>query len=204
MRWLNSVGMVLVLCGGPVFADGGADFADGGADFADDSAEYFSEPVAQGGDGFTDIFSQVAPNVYMAGQPTRAGLERAKSLGVTRVINLRTQMEMDNREIVPFDEAAAIEALGLEYVHIPLGGPNTPYTPAAVDQLATSLVGAEGNVLLHCTVAWRATHLWTAYLIKHQQLSFVEAVDIGRKLNLGRLPLEGFVGAPLTLELRDE
>jgi uncharacterized protein (TIGR01244 family) len=171
---------------------------------ADDSAKYFSEPQAQDGDGFKEIFTQVAPHVYMAGQPTQEGLARAKSLGVTRVINLRTQMEMDNRDIVPFDEAAAVEALGLEYVHIPLGGPNTPYTPAAVDQFANSLASAEGNVLLHCTVAWRATHLWTAYLIKHQQLSFVDAVDIGRKLNLGRLPLEGFIGEPLTLGLRDE
>lgn len=190
MRWLRSLSIVFVLWGGHVFAD--------------NSAKFFSEPIAQDNDGFTEIFSQVAPTVYMAGQPTPEGLARAKSLGVTRIINLRTQMEMDNRDVVPFDEAVAVESLGLEYVHIPLGGPNTPYTPAAVDQLAESLAGAEGNVLLHCTVAWRATHLWTAYLIKHQQLSFVEAVDIGRKLNIGKLPLEGFVGTPLTLEPRDE
>ncbi len=160
---------------------------------------YFSEPKKLDAEGFQEIFVEIAPGVYMSGQPDKAGLERARALGVTRIINLRTSYEMDDRDVVSYDEAAAVEAMGLEYVHIPSGGPDTPYSPAQVEQFADALEGADG-VLLHCTVAWRATHMWTAYLISQQGLPFAEAVEIARQLNLGRMPLEGFLDTPLTIE----
>ncbi len=166
---------------------------------ADQHGGYFAQPKMQDTGGFREVFVQVAPNVYMAGQPDEEALARIKDLGVTTVVNLRTHMEMDNREVVPYDEAAAVAALGMDYVHIPSGGPDTPYAPAMLDTLADTLANAEGKVLLHCTVAWRATHLWTAYLIKHQAVPFPEAIEIARQLNLGNLPLEGFLGEPLTI-----
>ena len=165
---------------------------------------YYTAPEAQDTDGFREVLVKVAPHIYMSGQPSPEGLTRLKEAGVTRVVNLRTSMEMDNRDIVSFDEAALIEELGMDYVHIPSGGPDTPYSPATVQQLAESLADAEGDVLLHCTVAWRATHLWTAYLIRHQNVPVDEAIDIARKLNLGTLPLEGFLGEPITIGIADE
>lgn len=160
---------------------------------------FYAEPKALDTDGFREVFAEIAPGVYIAGQPSEAGLERARDLGVTRVINLRTQQEMDNREAVPYDEAAKAEALGLEYVHIPAGGPDTPYSPAQLERFAAAVDGADG-VLLHCTVAWRATHMWTAYLINKRNVPFAEAVAVARQLNLGTMPLEGFLGQPLTIE----
>lgn len=171
---------------------------------AEELAGYFVEPQTLDPEGFRDVFSKVAPHVYMAGQPSERALERVKALGVTKVINLRTDMEMDNRDIVPFDEAAVIAGLEMDYVRIPSGGPNTPYRSESVDQFAAAIADVEGDVLLHCTVAWRATHLWTAYLIKHQNVPFAEAVAIARQLNLGTLPLEGFLGQPLTVGPLDE
>ena len=135
----------------------------------------------------------------MSGQPDEAGLERVKQLGVTRVINLRTSHEMNDRDIVSYDEAAAITDMGMDYVHIPSGGPDTPYSPAQLEQFAEAVEGAD-RVLLHCTVAFRATHMWTAYLISKKGVPFAEAVDIARQLNLGRMPLEGFLDTPLTIE----
>ena len=171
---------------------------------AKELAGYFAEPQTLDPEGFRDVFAKVAPHVYMSGQPSEMALERAKALGVTKVINLRTSLEMDNREVVPFDEAAVIAGLDMDYVHIPSGGPNTPYRPELVDQFAEAVADTEGDVLLHCTVAWRATHLWTAYLIKYQNVPFAEAVAIARDLNLGTLPLEGFLGQPLTVGPLDE
>ena len=167
-------------------------------------AEPFKSPKALETEGFRDVFAQIAPNVYMAGQPSPDGLERAKALGVTRVINLRTSYEMDNREVVPFDEAAKVQALGMEYVHLPLGGPDTPYNPAAVDQLADALGDLQQPTLLHCTVAWRATHLWTAYLIEKQGWSFADAIKTAKQLNLGDLPLSGFLDRELTVVPADD
>jgi hypothetical protein len=60
----------------------------------------------------------------------------------------------------------------------------------------------EGKVLLHCTVAWRASHLWGAYLIQ-QGVSAADALTHARAINLmddhrmdssGRQPLELFLG----------
>ena len=122
--------------------------------------------------------------------------------GVKTVINLRTQREMDNRQQVPYDEAALAKELGLNYVHIPLGGPDTPYTPEAVEKFAKAFESANSKVLLHCTVAWRASHLWGAYLIQ-QGIPIPQALDHARKINLmddhrmdgaGNHPLALFLG----------
>ena len=163
------------------------------------TAAFLQTPEALEADGFQEVLFKVAANVYLSGQPSEAGFARAKELGVTRVINLRTRMEMDNREVVPFDEAQLLADLGLDYVHVPSGGPNTPYAPELVAQVADAIANTEGSVLLHCTVAWRATHLWTAYLIEHQDVPFAQALAVGRQLNFGTFPLEGFINAPLTV-----
>ncbi|XOV85016.1 MAG: beta-lactamase hydrolase domain-containing protein [bacterium] len=168
------------------------------------SPDFLRAPQAMDAEGFQEVLFKVAPNVYLSGQPDETGFARARSLGVTRVINLRTRMEMDNREVVPFDEAQLLAELEMEYVHVPAGGPDTPYSPATVASVAQAIADAQGNVLLHCTVAWRATHLWTAYLLQHKGVPFAQAVAVGRQLNFGTFPLEGFLDTPLTIAPRSQ
>jgi uncharacterized protein (TIGR01244 family) len=118
--------------------------------------------------------------------------------GIKTVINLRTQPEMDNCTQVPFDEAALLKELGMTYVHIPLGGPDTPYTPEAVEKFATALEGADSKVLLHCTVAWRASHMWAAYLVRKKGYTLEEAKRHASAINLGNAsggPVDRFLGA---------
>ena len=138
--------------------------------------------------------------VFVAGQPSQQALERFKALGVTVVVNLRTQREMDNRQAVPFDETATLAKLGLEYVHIPLGGDENPWTPAAVERFAQVLEKHRGPVLLHCTVGWRASYLWTAYLIRYGGLDLDAALARGRAIGIGRDPIEELLGRPVRLE----
>ena len=141
--------------------------------------------------------------VFIAGQPSEAALKRFKELGVTAVVCLRTPKETDDRATVPFDEAAAVSALGLEYVHIPLGGTDYPYTPAAVERFAQVVAKHRGPVLLHCTVAWRASYLWTAYLIRYGGLDLDAALVRGRAIAIGRDPLEELLGRPVKLVWSD-
>ncbi len=137
--------------------------------------------------------------LFIAGQPDEVMLSRFHELGVTAVINLRTPAEMDNRERVPFDEAAVVTGLGMEYVHIPLGGDDHPYTPEAVAAFARVLERQPGPVLLHCTVAWRASHLWAAYLVLYQDFELAAALVRGEAIAISPPPLEGLLGRPLTL-----
>lgn len=153
---------------------------------------------------FQAMIADTGP-VYIAGQPTEEALRGMVASGVKTIINLRTQPEMDNRRQVPYDEAALLKELGVTYVHIPLGGPDTPYTPAAVDQVAAALAKADGKVLLHCTIAWRASHMWAAYLVKYQAFTLEEATRHAEAMNLNgykapgaqTTPLQDFLATPV-------
>lgn len=137
--------------------------------------------------------------VYLGGQPTEDALRRFKELGVTAVVNLRTPGEMEDRTRVPFDEATFVEELGLAYVWIPLGGEDHPYTPAAVDRFAEVVREHGGAVLVHCTIGWRASYLWVAYLIREQGFELAEALARGEAIAIGPSPLEGLLDRPLEL-----
>ncbi|MDQ7007795.1 MAG: sulfur transferase domain-containing protein [Acidobacteriota bacterium] len=135
--------------------------------------------------------------VFITGQPSESALRALARRGVQAVVNLRTPAEMNNRRAVPFDEAGVVEALGMEYVPIPLGGRDYPYSPEAVDRLEDVLRRHSGDVLLHCAVAGRAMHLWVAYLIRYQGYDVDAALQRGRALGVRRRDLAGlFPAAP--------
>jgi uncharacterized protein (TIGR01244 family) len=158
---------------------------------AEIAAAATAEPMPETIDveGFQAVLARTG-DVYVGGQPSRKALDWLKSEGVTTVVNLRTQPEMDDRERVSYDEAAALDSLAIEYVHIPLGGNTAPYTPAALERFAQAVDGAEGRVLLHCTVGWRASHMWVAYLVRHRGMALNEAIEHGKAINLGTPPYE--------------
>jgi len=137
--------------------------------------------------------------VYIAGQPSEAALARLKERGITAVVNLRTPREVADRHQVPYDEAAAAAGLGFEYVHIPLGGSDFPYTTEAVDRFASVLDRHSGPVLLHCAVAWRASYVWAAYLIRHRGFTLDAALARGEAIGISPNPLESLTGRQIKL-----
>jgi uncharacterized protein (TIGR01244 family) len=153
---------------------------------------------------FQDKLARVGDDVFISGQPTEAALRDLRTQGVTTVVNLRSPEEMSSR--VPFDEAAVVKNLGMEYVYVPVrGNAEFPYSPAAVKSFAAAMTGAKGKVLLHCTIAWRASHLWAAYLIQYRDVPVATALQQARMINLmddmrgdgDRQPVEAFLGRPL-------
>jgi uncharacterized protein (TIGR01244 family) len=148
---------------------------------------------------FQARFASVGDDLFIAGQPTEKALRDLKARGVTTIVNLRMPEEMAK---VGFDEAALARELGLAYVHIPMrGSAENPYGPKELDRFAATLASAPGKVLLHCTVAWRASHLWAAYLIRDRQVPVATALAQARAINLrddapfgGQQPIEGFLG----------
>jgi uncharacterized protein (TIGR01244 family) len=153
---------------------------------------------------FQAKFASVGEDVFISGQPTEQGLRDLRGKGVTTVVNLRSPEEMTKQ--VPFDEAALVKSLGMEYVYIPVrGNAEFPYSPAALKSFAAAMNGAKGKVLLHCTVAWRASHLWAAYLIQYRGVPVAKALEEARSINLmddmrmdgDRQPVEQFLGRSL-------
>jgi uncharacterized protein (TIGR01244 family) len=151
---------------------------------------------------FQEKFASVGDDFFIGGQPTEKALRDLKAKGVTTVVNLRMPEEMAK---VGFDEAALLKELGIAYVHIPMRGTaENPYGPKELDRFAQTMASANGKVLLHCTVAWRASHLWAAYLIRERQVPVETALTQTRKINLrdeapfgGQQPIEGFLGKPV-------
>jgi uncharacterized protein (TIGR01244 family) len=154
-------------------------------------------------EGFQAALSRVGSDIYIGGQPTADALRHMHDRGVTTVVNLRTPAEMAK---VGFDEMALVRSLGMKYVYLPVRGtPDMPFSPATVEAFSRAVHQADGAVLLHCTVAWRASHLWAAYLIKDRGMPVDSALDQGRAINLmdahhsgtGRQPVEDFLNRDL-------
>jgi uncharacterized protein (TIGR01244 family) len=160
--------------------------------------------IERGGNTFQAVLARLGDDLFISGQPTEQGLRSLRAQGVTTVVNLRTPEEMQR---VGFDEAALATQLGMKYVYLPVrGNAQYPYAPSTVTQFADALRQANGKVLLHCTVAWRASHLWAAYLMTNRGVSQDSALANARAINLmddhpmpanAKLPVEEFLGRPL-------
>src|SRR6188508_1593567 len=148
---------------------------------------------------FQAKFVSVGDDMFIGGQPTEKALRELRAKGVTTVVNLRMPEEMAR---VGFDEAALVKELGMKYVYIPMRGTaDNPYGPKQLDTFAAAMAAADGKVLLHCTIAWRASHLWAAYLIRERKVPVATALEQTRMINLmdnmrmgDQQPLEGFLG----------
>ena len=149
---------------------------------------------------FQAKFVSVGDDMFIGGQPTEAALRQLRTKGVTTLVNLRMPEEMAQ---VGFDEAALAKELGMKYVYIPMRGTaENPYGPRELDTFAATMAAADGKVLLHCTIAWRASHLWAAYLIRERKTPVATALSQTRLINLmddmrmggNQQPLEGFLG----------
>jgi protein tyrosine phosphatase (PTP) superfamily phosphohydrolase (DUF442 family) len=149
---------------------------------------------------FQAKFVSVGDDMFIGGQPTEKALRDLRVRGVTTVVNLRMPEEMAQ---VGFDEAGLARELGMKYVTIPMrGSAANPYGPKELDTFAGVMSSADGKVLLHCTIAWRASHLWAAYLIRERKMPVATALAQTRLINLmddmrmggDQQPLEGFLG----------
>lgn len=145
-------------------------------------------------------FAKMGDDLFIGGQPTEAGLREMQKRGVTTVVNLRTPPEVAK---LPFNEPEVVSKLGMTYIYLPVGHDTLyPYSLATVKSFGSALATAKGKVLLHCTVAWRASHLWAAYLISERGVDVDSALANARLINLGdrassmmkgRLPVEQFL-----------
>ncbi len=116
----------------------------------------------------------------VAGQPDEAALEIFAEQGYVAVIDLRLAGE--NRGI---DEAAVIEALGMDYIMLPVsGGDGIHFANARkLDELITA---ANGPVLLHCGSGNRVG----ALLALRESLAGADddtAIEYGKKGGLTKL-----------------
>lgn len=85
-----------------------------------------------------------APDLISAGQPNADDIHMLKNTGVTRAINLR-QIEEDSG----FDDQAAFEDAGIDYIQIPIA-PGSGFTVENAKKLDDALKSTGGKSLVYC------------------------------------------------------
>ena len=101
-------------------------------------------------------FARIETTVACAGAITPGSVADIKEMGFASIINLRQASE----EGANIDaEAAAAEAAGIPFVHLPFGGPEPD--PAVVDRFLETITGANTEpAFIHCAGGGRAAMMW--------------------------------------------
>jgi protein tyrosine/serine phosphatase len=89
-------------------------------------------------------FSQVTPNLYRSARPDRPGVTILKQMGVRTIIDLE-----DDDDAVEQEQGWAQEE-GINFIHSPMNGLQTPRTPQVDDILAKINDPALQPVIVHC------------------------------------------------------
>lgn len=150
----------------------------------------------------TPLKTVARDRVLIAGQPGEIDLKTLREQGVTTIFNLRTDAEMADRSVVPYDEAALAKALDLAYVQEPIGGTDHPFRPEVLEAFKAELDRSQGKLLLHCGTGGRAGMLYAAYAVKYLGQEPDEAMRSLEALGGWPLPLERLTGIPLKVERR--
>ena len=143
-------------------------------------------------------FLYAAGDFFLAGQPEKETFDSLYSAGLKMVINIRTVEEMETHTVQAYDESEYVKAIGLDYVHVPVGG-SAGFTPEAVAAINDAIKKARGKVLIHCRSAGRATLAWMAWLIRYDGYTIDQAVELGKKAQFS-FPLEDLLGYGVTMK----
>jgi len=119
--------------------------------------------------------------VVIGSQPSQSTLEYLASQGYTTVVSTRGAGEID------WDEQAAVEALGMRYVSIPMGAPLTGITDEQVAAMAEVMENGDGPMLLHCGSGNRVAGLWGVWLAEHEDVDSAEALRLAELAGMTRV-----------------
>lgn len=116
------------------------------------------------------------------GQPSEEALAQAAAAGYKTIINLRA-----TGEPIPFDEKSIVEALGMEYISLPIAG-IPDLTAEKAKELAEILAkpGTQPS-MVHCASGNRVGALFAlgAFYLDGEKAE--SALELGRKAGLTRL-----------------
>jgi uncharacterized protein (TIGR01244 family) len=93
-------------------------------------------------------------NIFLAGQPQENKIAGLADRGIKTVVSLRKPEELD------WDEAAAVEAAGMEYIAVPFDGPEE--LTDDVFERVREVLRDQGDepLVLHCGRANRVSAVW--------------------------------------------
>lgn len=135
------------------------------------------------------LINEVVPEegVLFGGQPTEAQISALAEAGYRTIIDLRGESEPRG-----FDEAAAIDAAGLEYIAIPMTQ-DTLGTSKPFADFVEIFDQVEHPVVVHCASGNRVGAAYYAWLVAKGGLTRDEALAKARDNGLRSAQLEAAV-----------
>ena len=123
-------------------------------------------------------------HLWFAGQPDDSAIEAARDEGVAIVIDLREPHEHD------WNEREAVESLGMQYYNVPIRG-NEPFSTAKFSEISALVKeNQDEEILIHCSSGNRAAAWFTAHLVEDHDMSFGDALAVGRKVGITKDAIE--------------
>lgn len=121
------------------------------------------------GSKLEDIFNflQLSDAIATAGQPTEAQLATIKQAGYQQVINLAPSTAENALTNALTNEGAIVEALGMEYVHIPVWFDNP--TLEEFDRFCKTMQTIQSPVFIHCAANMRVSAFIYLYRRVYEQ-----------------------------------
>ncbi|MEO8449974.1 MAG: hypothetical protein ABI647_09300 [Gemmatimonadota bacterium] len=113
-----------------------------------------------------------------SGQPTPAHLEALKQAGVEIILDIRDPMEPR-----PFDEAALVRSLGMEYINVPVS--SATLSDETMDRvLEVVRANQHRRMLFHCASANRVGGALIPHFILDRGMSEDDAVQAAMRIGL--------------------
>ena len=102
------------------------------------------------------MFRRLDDQVLLSGQIAPENVAEVAGEGVTMIINNRADGEAPGQPLSA-EIAAAAQAAGIAYRHIPIAG---GFSAAQIDAMAEALSAGGGKILAFCTSGTRSCYLW--------------------------------------------
>ena len=113
--------------------------------------------------------------LLFGGQPSASAIERLAADGYRTILTARDTSE------ISWDERAKVEALGLNFVSIPMRMPVKEITDEQVGQFAELMENGERPMVLHCGSGSRISGLWAVWLVEHQHMKPEQALHLATR-----------------------
>ena len=137
------------------------------------------QPATASQQAVSIALNQPRPGLYTAGQPAESDWRAIAARGVTAVINLRPDAEMQGR-----DEAAEVRAAGMAYIRIPVAN-GADLTLDNARKLHGAIASTNGApVLVHCASANRAGGLLALMAASEEGMVHDAALEFGREAGM--------------------
>ena len=122
-------------------------------------------------------------NTVFAGQFQQDDIGTLKEAGITQVISLRKDSELD------WNEAEAVTAAGLKHASIAFQAPSE-LTDEMFQQLRDLLGKEEGKTMMHCGGGNRVGAVWIAHRVLDDGVELEAAIDEAKTIGLKSEPLK--------------